>query len=201
MTPFEKINRVTSAYGYREYYYQGQLVKETHRGIDVVPTKYAGEPVAEADWQVRECTGGTVLRISQDSSRGKYVDVQTAENTFERYQHMDEIWVTVGQAVAQGEVLGVAGSTGKITGRHLHFGVYRGGSAEANAINPSDWLGLPNVVGTYEGNNTLDNPTPVEGSPKLWRAVYGPVSEGDKAQVDELAERQGVPVEWEEVTA
>lgn len=36
---------------------------------------------------------------------------------------------------------------------------------------------------------------------RLYKATYGPVSAGDKQQVDALAQRQGVPVIWTEVQA
>ena len=194
MTPFERMNRVTSPYGYREYFYQGRLVKETHRGQDIVPTRYPGEIVPESAWEVREVTGGSVLRILRDDVRGNYIDVQTTPDAFERYQHLETVLVKVGQAVAQGDVIAVAGSTGMSTGRHLHFGVYVGGALEANAVIPSEWSGLPNIAGIYPSNNTLDKPAAT-----LYRGTYGPVSAGDKLQVDELARRQGVPVIWTEV--
>ena len=36
MTPFAKENRVTSIFGYREFYLNGKLVKGQHYGIDAV---------------------------------------------------------------------------------------------------------------------------------------------------------------------
>ena len=36
MTPFAGINRITSPYGYREYWYNGRLIKEQHKGQDIV---------------------------------------------------------------------------------------------------------------------------------------------------------------------
>ena len=63
-------------------------------------------------------------------------------------------------------------------------------------MDPSPWLGVPNKIGTYDGNNDLDKP-----ATRLYKATYGPVSAGDKQQVDALAQRQGVPVIWTEVQA
>ena len=146
MTPFAGGNRVTSPFGPRKSPISG--VAETHRGQDIVPTN--------GNWQVRECTGGTVLRVAADQWRGKYVDVQTAPGVFQRYQHMDVISVGVGQAVPQGAVLGLAGSTGDVTGRHLHFGVYKNGTAEACAVNPAAFSGVPNTAATHPGNSALD---------------------------------------------
>lgn len=194
MTVFERLCRITSAFGRRSYVYQGKTIREDHKGIDLVPTRYAGEAVPESAWRVREVTGGKVLHIKRDNARGLYVDIETAPDTFERYQHLQAVYVAAGQQVGQGTVIALAGSTGQGTGRHLHFGVYKGGAAEACAVDPSPWLGLPNKAGTYDGNNDMDEPTVT-----LYKATYGPVSAGDKQQVDALAQRQGVPVTWTEV--
>lgn len=189
MTPFKAKNRVTSAYGYREYYNSGKLIKEYHKGLDIVPTAFAGEKVAADAWQVREVTGGKVIRVSSDQWRGKYVDVQTAPNTFERYQHMASICVTVGQSVPQGTVLGVAGATGNVTGAHLHFGVYINGSAEGNAVAPQLWCGIPNIASTYPGNDVLDNPPAAE---KMYTVTSGKLSAGDKVSVEGYIRALGV---------
>lgn len=192
MTPFAGTNRVTSPYGYREYWYNGKLVKETHRGQDIVPTKHAGEAVPESAWNVREVTGGKVLRVTSDSNRGKYVDIETAPGVFERYQHMQSIAVNVGQLVQQGQVIGVAGNTGKSTGRHLHFGVYKGGTAEQNAIPPQQWSDLPNVAGTYRGNSNMDQ---LPAATQELTLKIGPMSNGDKVTLQKLAESLGLAVE------
>ena len=59
MTPFAGINRITSPYGYREYWYNGRLIKEHHKGQDIVPTQQAGQALPESAWNIREVTGGT----------------------------------------------------------------------------------------------------------------------------------------------
>lgn len=201
MTPFKNINRVTSAYGYREYWNKGKLVKETHRGIDVVATPRSGAVVAEKDWEVREVTGGTVIKIAYDNSRGHYVDVRTSPTTFERYQHLQAIYVKVGESVPQGKVIALAGNSGNSTGRHLHFGVYKNGSAESNAIAPQAWLGLPNKAGTYQGNNNVDKPTAStpQPVPKMYSFTAKPVSTGDKNAFEKLAKELKTDFEIKEV--
>jgi murein DD-endopeptidase MepM/ murein hydrolase activator NlpD len=87
-----------------------------HRGVDVAAP--AGTPVgatasgvvslAETDLYF---TGGTVML---DHGHGVH----------SVYAHLDEVRVTVGQQLRQGQALGTIGATGRATGPHLHWGVY-----------------------------------------------------------------------------
>jgi len=54
-----------------------------------------------------------------------------------RYAHMvNPSGLAVGAAVAQGDVLGGVGNTGKSTGNHLHFEI----RVEGEAVNPREFL-------------------------------------------------------------
>ena len=161
MTPFSGTNRITSHYGWRTYTNNaGKEIREHHNGIDVVPTKYSGESVADDAWEFREVTGGKVVAVSTgwNAGRGTLIKVQTAPGVIEIYQHCAAVYVTVGQQVPQGTVLGRAGATGNVTGAHLHFEVQVNG----NPVEPSEWMGLPNAGGTYDGNDMLDKPAEAE---------------------------------------
>ena len=162
MTPFRETNRITSPYGWRTYKNSaGVTIREHHNGIDVVPTRYAGEEdLAGTAWDFREVTGGKVVAVSTgwNAGRGTLIKVQTAPGVIEFYQHCAAVYVKVGQQVPQGTVLGRAGATGNVTGAHLHFEVQVNG----NPVEPSEWLGLPNAGGTYPGDDTLDKPAETE---------------------------------------
>jgi murein DD-endopeptidase MepM/ murein hydrolase activator NlpD len=54
---------------------------------------------------------------------GNYIVVEHANKTQTLYSHLSKNLVSVGQSVAQGEVIGLMGSTGRSTGSHLHFEV------------------------------------------------------------------------------
>ena len=145
MTPFAGRQRVSSPYGYRlDPFGSGRRV--WHGGIDVTSQ--------EGRWAVRETTGGTVAEVSvgYNGGRGCLVKVQSGQ-ALVITQHYDSIAVKKGQRVKQGDVLGVAGATGDVTGVHLHFEVQKNG----RQVNPAAWLGLPNSAGVYSGNDELDD--------------------------------------------
>ena len=87
---------------------------EDHSGVD-----YAlgpGTPVfAVAD--------GTVVVAEDLFFTGKAVFIDHGNGLVSMYFHLSEIRVQAGQDVKKGEVLGLVGSTGRVTGPHLHLGV------------------------------------------------------------------------------
>jgi murein DD-endopeptidase MepM/ murein hydrolase activator NlpD len=87
---------------------------EVHSGVD-----YAlgpGTPVsALAD--------GTVVVAEDLFFTGNAVFVDHGNGLVSMYFHFSEIKVQAGQDVKKGEVLGLVGSTGRVTGPHLHLGV------------------------------------------------------------------------------
>jgi hypothetical protein len=54
---------------------------------------------------------------------GYYVTIDHGNGVSTLYAHLSKISVTKGQQVAQGDRLGLGGSTGKADGKHLHFEV------------------------------------------------------------------------------
>ena len=59
------------------------------------------------------------------------------------YSHLEDILVTEGQNISQGEQIGTIGSTGRSTGPHLAFQLWKDGE-------PLDPGKLPNFQLTYE---------------------------------------------------
>ncbi|MGN0571045.1 MAG: peptidoglycan DD-metalloendopeptidase family protein [Candidatus Fimenecus sp.] len=117
---------ISSGFGYRSSGFHG--------GIDIVKPGggSTGAPVVAAG-------SGTVVTAGYHSSYGYYVIINHGDGVSTLYAHMlrGSLKVSVGQKVSAGQAIGNIGSTGNVTGPHLHFEVRING----NRVNPLPYLG------------------------------------------------------------
>lgn len=116
---------VTSSYGYRTHPIFGTTIY--HSGIDI-GVDY-GTPVHAAD-------GGVVVEAGWISGYGYAVIIDHGNGLSTLYGHNQELAVSEGQSVSQGQVIAYAGSTGNSTGPHVHFEV----RANGDPVDPSAYL-------------------------------------------------------------
>lgn len=110
--------RITSYYGRRNL---GMGTANFHQGVDVAA------PIGTAIVAARS---GTVTFAGwSNAGYGYLVRIRHAGNEESYYAHQSEMYVSVGQHVRQGDVIGRIGSTGLSTGPHLHFEIRRAGRA------------------------------------------------------------------------
>jgi len=83
-----------------------------HNGIDIAV------PVGTA---VKAPAGGTVARIYTTSNGGKQMIVNHDNGFTSGYAHLDKFYFGAGAKVKKGTVIAKSGSTGNLTGAHLHF--------------------------------------------------------------------------------
>lgn len=89
--------------------YRGDI----HRGMDLRAA--VGDPVSAA-------AGGEVIVAAYGSeTAGNWVAIRHFSGLVTRYLHLSAIHVQVGQSVAGGQIVGLAGNTGTSAGPHLHF--------------------------------------------------------------------------------
>ncbi|HEV2526944.1 MAG TPA: peptidoglycan DD-metalloendopeptidase family protein [Thermomicrobiales bacterium] len=92
-----------------------------HDGLDIAAEQ--GTPIIASD-------GGTVTFAGWcECGLGYYVEIDHGNGYVTRYGHMaSQPYVSLGQQVSQGEVIGPIGSTGFSTGPHIHFMVILDGT-------------------------------------------------------------------------
>lgn len=105
-------DRITAPYGDRRTF-NGKLSSQ-HFGVDIDGDP--GTPVTAAN-------DGTVVMTRDNYSAGKTVIVHHGAGLYTTYFHLSRISVKNGTRVKQGQRLGLVGSTGRVTGPHLHWGV------------------------------------------------------------------------------
>lgn len=118
---------LTSAMGYRMDP-MGGAEESLHRGVDLAGK--VGTPVyASASGFIRENwpapgqkrADGAVFHGHQEY--GGYITLDHGGGLITRYGHLSLSLVHTGQYVQQGELIGLLGATGQVTGPHLHFEV------------------------------------------------------------------------------
>jgi murein DD-endopeptidase MepM/ murein hydrolase activator NlpD len=89
-----------------------------HSGVDLLADY--GTPIDAA-------AGGRVTAVGYADYFGLRVEVVDSYGLVEIYAHMEDTSVTLGQAVQQGQRVGLVGSTGLSIGSHLHLQLEVGG--------------------------------------------------------------------------
>ncbi|HEY8980440.1 MAG TPA: M23 family metallopeptidase [Streptomyces sp.] len=64
---------------------------------------------------------GTVVETGWGGAYGNQIVVRMNDGTYTQYGHLSSVFVSVGQTVTPGQVIGLSGATGNVTGPHLHF--------------------------------------------------------------------------------
>lgn len=139
-------DRVSSAYGVRKDPISGTT--RMHQGVDI--------PMAHGD-DVRSLKGGTVVESQTRGGYGQTVVVDHGEGLTTRYAHLSSRQVQVGDTVAAGQIVGLAGQTGRATGPHLHLEVRSNGVAiDPMSLDAERLLASP-VPGTEKNPGAADD--------------------------------------------
>jgi len=95
-----------------------------HPALDI--SNLGGGPIRTSD------SGTVVVSGWESNGYGNTIVVNHGNGYTTRYAHMSALYVSAGQKVSKGDVIGAMGSTGRSSGTHLHFEVRR----EGTALNP-----------------------------------------------------------------
>jgi len=120
MWPTPGFTWVTSKFGYRTHPVTGKP-QSFHNGIDI--GAYAGSPI-------KSIAAGTVIANQYHSIYGNMIKVDHGNGFVSMYAHMNaRSKYKVGATVSKGTTLGYVGTTGLSSGYHLHFTIYKNGTA------------------------------------------------------------------------
>jgi murein DD-endopeptidase MepM/ murein hydrolase activator NlpD len=140
-----------------DYRYGGIFFEdEVHTGVDI-PAALGADVLAAGPGRVTWAGYGLYyLKENLDDPYGLAVAIKhdfghEGMTIFTVYGHMQEIFVTTGQHVEGGDLVGLVGETGNTTGAHLHLEVRVGKNNFFGSRNPELWLSPPQGWGILAG--------------------------------------------------
>jgi murein DD-endopeptidase MepM/ murein hydrolase activator NlpD len=107
---------ITSGYGFRRH--PQKRVARKHEGIDIAVPK--GTPV-------KPIASGVVAFSGVRTGYGKVVILDHGDGVVSLYAHNSRNLVRVDQRVEPGQVIALSGASGRATGPHLHFELWKDG--------------------------------------------------------------------------
>lgn len=122
--PVEK-GWISSPYGLRTDPFTGTLAM--HKGID-----FAGKEGSN----VVAVAAGVVTWTGSQTGYGHLVEISHGDGFVTRYAHNKENLVQPGDVVRKGQPIALMGSTGRSTGAHVHYEVFKHG----RSVDPSSYL-------------------------------------------------------------
>ena len=123
-TPITK-GWMSSRCGYRADPFTGRST--WHAGVD-----FAGKDGSD----IVAVASGVVTWATDRYGYGNLVEINHGNGYKTRYAHCKEIKVSVGDVVRKGDLIALMGSTGRSTGPHVHFEVYKNG----RSVDPAAYI-------------------------------------------------------------
>lgn len=116
---------ISSGFGRRVDPFTGRLA--WHSGVD-----FAGKTGDD----VISVAAGVVTWSGDKQGYGLAVDINHGNGYTTRYAHADKLLVESGDIVRKGQAIALIGNTGRSTGPHVHFEVYKNG----RIVDPSSYI-------------------------------------------------------------
>jgi murein DD-endopeptidase MepM/ murein hydrolase activator NlpD len=121
---------------YRSYFgtrrsYNGGPFDSYHAGLDF--SGQVGTPI------LAPAPGIVVLAEPDFIVYGGLTFIDHGWGVYTGYLHQSQLNVAVGDRVETGQVIGLVGNTGRVTGPHLHWEIWSGGVP----VDPQEWLDRP----------------------------------------------------------
>ncbi len=116
---------LSSRFGRRTDPFTGQL--SYHRGVDFS---------SDRGNDIKAVGSGVVTWSARNAGYGLMVEINHGNGLETRYAHADELLVEVGEIVKKGQTIALVGSSGRSTGPHVHFEVFKNG----RVVDPASYI-------------------------------------------------------------
>jgi LysM repeat protein len=120
---------VRSGFGNRRAYNDGELYS-FHAGLDF------GVCSESHPFDIYSPAAGVVVFVGEKTVRGKATIIDHGWGIYSGMWHQEEILVALGDRVEAGQLIGMIGATGRVTGPHLHWEIWANGVQ----ADPLQWL-------------------------------------------------------------
>ncbi len=105
-------SKITSRFGNRRLF--NGVLKSYHSGTDFR---------AKVGTPIRAVADGRVVLAKNRFFAGNSIIIDHGQGIYTGYYHLSRFRVKAGQKIKKGQIIGLAGATGRVTGPHLHFSV------------------------------------------------------------------------------
>ncbi|EFL85891.1 hypothetical protein HMPREF0326_01594 [Desulfovibrio sp. 3_1_syn3] len=143
---------VSSLFGIKRVF-NGQP-RSVHRGLDLRGAQ--GSPI-------QACADGQVALVDNLYFSGNVVYINHGEGVFSSYLHMSEAKVRPGERVRKGQIVGLVGATGRVTGPHLHLSLI----VQGQSVDPQPFLAASYVPAGADSARTAHGLPGVSGVQRL----------------------------------
>ncbi|WP_139452544.1 M23 family metallopeptidase [Campylobacter armoricus] len=124
-------SKITSDFGKARLF--NDSLKSYHSGTDFR---------AATGTKIYASNDGIVRIASNRYYAGNSVVIDHGYGIYSQYYHLSKLNVKVGQKIKKGDVIGLSGASGRVTGPHLHFGILVNGVQ----VDPLDFIAKFNIL-------------------------------------------------------
>uniref|UniRef100_A0A6H2A112 Putative peptidase n=1 Tax=viral metagenome TaxID=1070528 RepID=A0A6H2A112_9ZZZZ len=127
--PFYQHYRISSRYGWRTHPITGK--KQFHNGIDISAPE--GTPIYAP-------SGGIISEVWHDAINGNAMRIEHHNGKMSGFAHCQHILLSEGNDVDHATAVATVGNTGRSSGAHLHWTLWKSKNTKDGHVNPKNWF-------------------------------------------------------------